>query len=133
MLRIIDRLNVGGPALQSTVLSEGLDPDRFEHRILAGAIEPGEGDYVALRAPDLPVQRVEGLGRAPNPRDDAQAFAELVRVIREFRPHIVHTHKAKAGVLGRVAAWANRVPATVHTSTATSSTATSRRRRRARS
>ena len=82
--------------------------------MLAGAIEPGEGDYVTLRAPDLPVQWVNGLGRAPHLRNDAQAFAEVVRVIREFRPHIVHTHKAKAGVLGRVAAWANRVPATVH-------------------
>ena len=114
MLRVIDRLNVGGPALQITVLSEGLDPDRFEHRILAGTIEPGEGDYVTLRAPDLPVQWINGLGHAPRLRNDAAAFAEVVRVIREFRPHIVHTHKAKAGVLGRVAGWANGVPATVH-------------------
>ena len=115
VLRIIDRLNVGGPALQATVLSEGLDPERFDHRILSGSVDPHEGDYVELRAPDLPVERIEGLGRAVNPLDDARAFASLVQVMRSFRPHIVHTHKAKAGVLGRLAAWGNRVPATVHT------------------
>ena len=115
VLRIIDRLNVGGPALQATVLSEGLDPERFDHRILSGSVDPHEGDYVELRAPDLPVERIEGLGRAVNPLDDARALASLVQVIRSFRPHIVHTHKAKAGVLGRLAAWGNRVPATVHT------------------
>jgi hypothetical protein len=114
VLRIIDRLNVGGPA-QATVLSEGLDPERFDHRILTGSVDAHEGDYVELRAPDLPVQGIEGLGRAVNPLDDARAFGSLIQVIRTFRPHIVHTHKAKAGVLGRAAAWANRVPATVHT------------------
>jgi glycosyltransferase involved in cell wall biosynthesis len=115
VLRIIDRLNVGGPALQATVLSEGLDPGRFDHRILTGTVGDAEGDYVELRAPHLPVERVRGLGRAVDPLDDVRAFAGIVAEIRRFRPHIVHTHKAKAGALGRVAAWTNRVPATVHT------------------
>jgi len=114
VLRIIDRLNVGGPALQATVLSEGLDPARFDHRLLAGAIDANEGDYVVLRAPDLPVERVAGLGRSPHLGNDAHAMWRIAQVIREFRPHIVHTHKAKAGVLGRVAAWTHRAPATVH-------------------
>ena len=114
VLRIIDRLNVGGPALQATVLSEGLDPARFDHRLLAGEISPDEGDYVTLRAPDLPVERIAGLGRSPHFGNDAQALWHISEVIRGFRPHIVHTHKAKAGVLGRVAAWTHRVPATVH-------------------
>jgi glycosyltransferase involved in cell wall biosynthesis len=96
------------------VLSEGLDPARFEQRLLTGLPEPDEGDYVALRAPDLAVGRVVGLGRAPKAGADAHALAEIVGVIREFRPHIVHTHKAKAGVLGRLAAWGTRTPAIVH-------------------
>ena len=115
VLRVIDRLNVGGPALQATVLSEGLDPKRFDHRLLAGSIAEGEGDYVSLRAPDLPVERIQGLGRSPHPWNDAQALAQIRTIIRQFRPHIVHTHKAKAGVLGRIAAKSARTPATVHT------------------
>jgi glycosyltransferase involved in cell wall biosynthesis len=70
---------------------------------------------MALRAPDLPVETIVGLGREPHARRDARALFEISQVVREFRPHIVHTHKAKAGVLGRAAAWAHRVPATVHT------------------
>lgn len=115
VLRIIDRLNVGGPALQASVLAERLDPTRFEQLLLAGAIDSDEGDYVTLRAPGLRVEHVRGLGRAPSPRDDAHALAQISTAIRRFRPHVVHTHKAKAGALGRPAAWTHRVPATVHT------------------
>jgi glycosyltransferase involved in cell wall biosynthesis len=115
VLRVIDRMNVGGPALQATVLSRGLDPARFEQRLLVGSVGPDEGDYTALRAPDLPAEPVVGLGREPHARRDVRALLEISRVVREFKPHIVHTHKAKAGVLGRAAAWTHRVPATVHT------------------
>jgi glycosyltransferase involved in cell wall biosynthesis len=115
VLRIIDRLNVGGPALQASVLTAGLDPARFEQRLVTGSVMSGEGDFVRIRAPDLPVTVVAGLGRAPRAGDDARAFATIVRAMREFRPHIVHTHKAKAGVLGRLAARVAGVPATVHT------------------
>jgi glycosyltransferase involved in cell wall biosynthesis len=115
ILRIIDRLNVGGPALQTVVLTEGLDPARFEQRIVTGTVDAEEGDYLALRAPELPVERIQGLGRAPQPWRDAHAWTHLVLVMRRFRPHIVHTHKAKAGVLGRSAAWTARVPVTIHT------------------
>ncbi len=97
------------------MLSRGLDPDRFEQRLLVGSVGEEEGDYVSLRAPELPVEHVVGLGREPHAGRDAQALAQISRVVREFRPHVVHTHKAKAGVLGRTAAWAHRVPATVHT------------------
>ena len=115
VLRVIARLNVGGPALQATVLSRGLDRERFEQRLLAGRVGAGEGDYVTLRASDLPVQQIDGLGRDPRPWSDGHAFAAISRAIRDHRPHIVHTHTSKAGVLGRLAAWRRRVPATVHT------------------
>jgi glycosyltransferase involved in cell wall biosynthesis len=115
VLRVIARMNVGGPALQVTGLVEGMDAVRFEHRLLTGSVGPDEADYVDLRAPGLPLTRVPGLGRSPKPLDDVRALAMLVREMRAFRPHIVHTHTAKAGVLGRVAARAARVPAVVHT------------------
>jgi glycosyltransferase involved in cell wall biosynthesis len=100
--------------MQVTSLIAGLDPDRYEHRVLVGTVEEGEGDHLALRAPGTRVEYVPGLGRSLAP-GDARAFRGIVRVMRQFRPHIVHTHTAKAGVLGRLAAMITGVPATVHT------------------
>jgi glycosyltransferase involved in cell wall biosynthesis len=115
VLRVIARMNVGGPALQVTGLVSAMDPERFDHRLLTGSVGADEADYVDLRAPGLPLTRIPGLGRSPRPLDDARALRLLVKEMRAFRPHIVHTHTAKAGVLGRVAAKAAGVPALVHT------------------
>ena len=115
VLRVIARMNVGGPALQVVALMRGLDGTRFEHRLAVGAVGADEADYLALRASDVPVMRIPGLGRALRGRDDARALGHLVHVMRSFRPHIVHTHTAKAGALGRVAAELTGVPVTVHT------------------
>jgi glycosyltransferase involved in cell wall biosynthesis len=114
-MRVIARMNVGGPALQVTGLVQGMDESRFDHRLLTGSVADEEADYVELRAPDLPLTKVRGLGRAPQPLDDLRAIHLLYREMRSFHPHIVHTHTAKAGVLGRVAARAAGVPALVHT------------------
>jgi glycosyltransferase involved in cell wall biosynthesis len=115
VLRVIARMNVGGPALQVTGLVQDLDSGRFDHRLLTGSVGPDEADYVELRAPGLPLTRVRGLGRSPEPLSDVRALARLHGEMRRFRPHIVHTHTAKAGVLGRLAARAAGVPAIVHT------------------
>src|SRR5688500_16504976 len=115
ILRIIARMNVGGPALQVTALARHLDPTRFEQRLLVGSVGSGEADYVELRAPDVEVIRVPGLGRAPRAWDDARALAGIVAEIRRFRPDVVHTHTAKAGTIGRLAATGCRVPWRVHT------------------
>jgi glycosyltransferase involved in cell wall biosynthesis len=115
ILRVIARMNVGGPALQVTGLTERLDPERFDHRVLVGFVGDDEEDYLDLRAPHLAVTRVPGLGRSPRIDGDVRAFTTLVREMRAFRPDIVHTHTAKAGVLGRLAAEVARVPARVHT------------------
>jgi glycosyltransferase involved in cell wall biosynthesis len=114
-MRVIARMNVGGPALQVSTLMRGLDPDLFEQRLYVGSPEPGEGDYRALRAADVPVRQVPTLGRSVRPTDDLRALVSLVGAIREFRPDIVHTHTAKAGTVGRVAAALCRVPVRVHT------------------
>ena len=115
VLRVIARMNVGGPAWQSSVLTRGLPAYGIETRLLAGRVGVDEEDFVVLRDPDLPVTIVEGLGRSVRVGGDLRAFAALVREIREFRPDIIHTHTAKAGVLGRLAAIVCRVPVRVHT------------------
>lgn len=118
VLRVIGRLNVGGPAAQIDVLADGLDPDRFEHRIVAGAVEEGEADHLALRGSVADVRRLGTGGRELRPLADARALWDLRREIESFRPHLLHTHTAKAGALGRGAALSipgHRRPRLVHT------------------
>ena len=115
VLRIIARMNVGGPAWQASALTRGLPDHGIETRLLAGTVEPGEEDFVSLRDPDLPVVTVPGLGRSVRLLGDIRALASLVTEMRRYRPHVVHTHTAKAGVLGRLAAALAGVPVRVHT------------------
>lgn len=115
VIRVIARMNVGGPALQVTGLTRHLDDLGFESRLLVGSVAEGEEDFLSLRAPDLPHVVVEGLGRRVSLLSDARAFLSIFREIRSFRPDVVHTHTAKAGVLGRVAARLAGVPVVVHT------------------
>ncbi len=103
VLRIIARMNVGGPAVQVTGLMRGLNPTVFEHRLLTGHCNADEADYLLEAATDIPVTRIDGLGRSIKPIADLTALIAIVKVIREFKPDIIHTHTAKAGVLGRVA------------------------------
>ena len=115
VMRIIARMNVGGPALQAVTLMRGLPTDQYEQRLYTGFVGPDEADYIDLRAPGLAVHRVPALGRHIGLTDDARALAALTAKMRCFRPHIVHTHTAKAGTLGRVAAILARAPGRVHT------------------
>jgi len=93
-----------------------LPKDEFEHRLYTGWCAEDEADYLDTQASDVEAIRIEGLGRAVKPGDDLRALRHLVREVREFRPHIIHTHTAKAGALGRVAARLSGVgSATVHT------------------
>ncbi len=115
-MRIIARMNVGGPAVQVSGLMRHLPADAFEQRLYTGWCDADEADYLETQAPDVEAIRISGLGRAIRPGDDARALATLVREMKTFRPHIVHTHTAKAGVLGRLAARLSGVgSATVHT------------------
>ena len=115
VLRIIARMNVGGPALQVTNLMQNLDDRRFHQALLTGYVDANEADFIDLRAPHLEVQRIQGLGRSPNAVGDVRALVSLMLAVRQFRPHIVHTHTAKAGALGRIAAKAAGRSKIVHT------------------
>jgi glycosyltransferase involved in cell wall biosynthesis len=105
-------MNVGGPAAILTALLD--NPDMDVHA-LVGEVGAGEADYLLLRAPSATVIRVRGLGPAVRPTDDLRALGEIIGQMRRLRPDIVHTHTAKAGVLGRVAASVTGVKARVHT------------------
>lgn len=116
VMRIIARLNIGGPALHATLLTEQLDPRRYQSILVTGVEEAGEGNYLALhhrRSPEVVV--LPALGREIDVRRDVTTLLQLTRLIRRVRPHIVHTHTAKAGAVGRVAAWLAGVPVIVHT------------------
>lgn len=103
-MRIIARMNVGGPAVEVVGLMRHLDPKRFDHQLYTGWCAPDEADYLLTQAPDVPVHRVDGLGRAVRPTDDVLVINRLRHAIRDFKPDIIHTHTAKAGVIGRSAA-----------------------------
>jgi len=115
IVRVIARTNVGGPSLQVTALMRGLDRRRFPQHLLRGSVEQGEADYLEMRAPDVEHIDVPGLGRSVKPLDDLRALLFLIKFMRRTRPTIVHTHTAKAGTLGRIAAIVARVPVRVHT------------------
>ncbi len=114
VLRLIARLNIGGPALHVTHLARGLDPARFETLLVTGQLAPGEGDMSDL-ARGLPWQTIPEMGRELAPVADAITLIKLWRLMRRYRPHIVHTHTAKAGAVGRLAARLAGVPVVVHT------------------
>jgi len=116
LLRVIARLNVGGPALHATLLTERLDPARYDSFLVAGTEGPAEGNFLTLQGKTLErLVRLPALGREIRGWPDAVALVQLTRLIRRVRPHIVHTHTAKAGALGRLAAWLAGVPVIVHT------------------
>jgi glycosyltransferase involved in cell wall biosynthesis len=104
-------MNVGGPAAIVTGL---LDSPDMDVHALVGDVGADEADYLELRAPSAPVIRVPGLGRAVRPTDDVRALLGIISQIRRLRPDIVHTHTAKAGALGRVAATVTGVGGRVH-------------------
>ncbi len=116
VMRIIARLNVGGPALHVTLLAERLGSPEFESTLVCGRIGPGEGDmaYLAAERGITPVI-VPELGRELHPLRDLVTLFRLWRLMRRLKPDVVHTHTAKAGFVGRWAAWLARVPVRIHT------------------
>ena len=104
VLRLITRLNIGGPSIQAITLSERLTSRGFTTRLVHGSLGEGEGDMRYLLSPSVNVEHLPRLGRELSPAADYAAFRSVSAIVREFRPHIVHTHMAKAGAIGRAAA-----------------------------
>ena len=115
VLRILNRLIVGGPVLNATYLTKYLSPE-FETLLVVGEKEEHEksADYLAAQL-DINYITIPQMGRAISPVNDYQAFKQLKKIIKDFKPDVVHTHAAKPGALGRLAASVCGVPAIVHT------------------
>jgi glycosyltransferase involved in cell wall biosynthesis len=111
VMRIITRLNIGGPARHVAILSRGLDAFAFDTELVSGSEAASEGRL----EPGTRFTRVPALVRPVSPREDLRAARALEHLVRSRRPTIVHTHLAKAGTLGRMAAIRAHVPIVVHT------------------
>ena len=98
ILRIIARLNIGGPAIQAISLSDHLSREGYETLLVSGRVTPNEGD-MAYFAEQRGVQPVilPKMGREISPKGDINSLVDLRRIIKQFKPHIIHTHTAKAG------------------------------------
>jgi glycosyltransferase involved in cell wall biosynthesis len=103
VMQVIARMNVGGPAVLVADLMRNFDPGVVDAVLVTGFCDENESDYLDEVAKDVKAIRVPGLGRSISPLRDANAFFLLVKEIRKFKPHVMHTHTAKAGVLGRIA------------------------------
>jgi glycosyltransferase involved in cell wall biosynthesis len=103
VMQVIARMNVGGPAVLVADLMRNLDSTKFETRLVTGYCDENESDYLDEVAMDLKATRIPGFGRSLSLFKDLKAFFLLIFEIRRFRPDVIHTHTAKAGVLGRLA------------------------------
>jgi glycosyltransferase involved in cell wall biosynthesis len=103
VVRVIDRLNIGGPAKHVVWLTDGLSDNDFETTLITGVVAPGEGDmtYFAREREVEPIvisEMSRELGLS-----DVLVIAKLLRQFLKLKPEIIHTHKAKAGAAGRIA------------------------------
>ena len=115
ILRIHNRLIVGGPTLNVLYLTKYLAPE-YETMLLVGEKEAHEKDASFLaKQMGIETVYVPDMGRSIRPFRDYRAFKHLQQIIKKFKPDIVHTHAAKPGAVGRMAARSMRVPVVVHT------------------
>ena len=116
ILHIIARMNIGGPALHVAQLSSGLIKNGFETTLVSGMQAAVEGDMTDLAHEyGLTFHLYHNLSARMSPWNDLYVCSRLWRLMRSTSPRIVHTHTAKAGALGRIAAKLSRVPIIVHT------------------
>lgn len=115
ILRIHNRLIVGGPSHNVTLLTAYLSPE-FETKLLVGKKDPSEKDayYIAEQLGLTPVE-IKEMRRSVLPFYDIIAYFRIKKIIKEYKPDIVHTHASKSGAIGRLAASACNVPLVVHT------------------
>ncbi len=104
--RVITRLNIGGPSIQAVRLTTALDDYGFTSELFHGRLGDGEGDMSYLIPPHAHTTYIDTLCRPLSPANDLRTLLRLYREFLRVQPRIVHTHMAKAGLLGRLAATA---------------------------
>jgi len=117
IVRVITRLNIGGPANHVVLLTKGLNNDKFESVLVTGSVDAHEGDMSYLAQDEGvagAVRVIPCMKRSISPVNDLRALYQLCRILKKERPAIIHTHTAKAGFLGRLAAITMGVPIKVH-------------------
>ena len=115
VVHLITRTNIGGPSvIVGSLLENKAHPD-IEQSLVRGSTSIDEGDYFAHSDLASKIVTIAPLGRRVRPWDDLRALVLLVRHLRKTKPDVVHTHMAKAGAIGRLAAFIARVPVRVHT------------------
>lgn len=114
-MRIITRLAGGGPPIHATLLNRHLESHGFNSVLVFGSCGPKEKNMEYLLEPGDAVERIPELGSAASPLADMGVLWKLFCLMRRYRPTIVHTHTAKAGLLGRIAAKLAGCPCVVHT------------------
>jgi glycosyltransferase involved in cell wall biosynthesis len=116
VLHVITRMIVGGAQENTLLTVEGLEQNGdYDVTLLTGTDEGREGELLSRARSTTKLLVVPELGRPINPFCDLIALVKVYRLIRKGKYHIVHTHSSKAGVLGRIAAWAAGTPIIVHT------------------
>ena len=116
ILRIITRLCVAGAPIHTILLNAKLDSQKYESYLVSGRIEPYESDmsYLADKYGIKPIY-INSMGRELRLLKDVRALLDIIKLIKKIKPDIVHTHTAKAGMLGRIAAKLMGVKIIVHT------------------
>lgn len=115
ILRILNRFNVGGPVQNVTLLTKFLE-DEYETLLIGGKSEENEeSSLYVLEKYNVKPLLIDELQRSINPFQDLKAYWRVRKIIREFKPDIVHTHASKAGAIGRLAAKHEGVKIIVHT------------------
>lgn len=115
ILRIINRFNLGGISYNVSYLSKYL-PENYDTLLIGGPEEPGEESSLYIpHSLGLQPEIILELRRSVNPLSDYLAYRKIKKIIRDYKPDIVHTHASKAGAVGRLAAYHCKVPVIVHT------------------
>lgn len=114
--RVIARLNIGGPAIQAILMTDAFNQKGYRSLLLTGEVPPGEGsmEYLASARDVVPI-KIASMSRRISWYQDLATFSKLVRIFYREKPVVLHTHTAKAGALGRLAAMCSGVPIRVHT------------------
>jgi glycosyltransferase involved in cell wall biosynthesis len=115
VFRLINRFNLGGPTYNVTYLTKFLSSE-FETLLAGGTKDESEAssEYIPRQYGIEPLI-IEKMKRSINPTNDINAYKKIKETIKNYNPHIVHTHASKAGFLGRMAAISCNVPIIVHT------------------